>query len=371
MAACSAEHTITLDANGEVWAYGYNRFGQCGADNDGEDVRVPSKVNGIQRVMLVEAGGYYSVCLDEDGDVWVFGHNMRGQLGIGTKDKKYIPTKVTDLKGVISVSCGFEHTLCLTSENMVYAFGNNNNGQFGIDTTSLYNPTPIQVPLNDRIQEISCGNHYSVFLSCNGDVSVCGENDLGQLGLGDYDSRLIPVKNPYLSDIVHVACGRDHTVVLNSNNGLFSFGDNNRGQLCLNDKENRCNPQKISFKEGIHAISCGQSHTLILDITQRVWVFGFKELSLDRIDGYHDAIVLNEPKNVCLMSSGGDQVLLKTTSNEIWGFGFNEQSQLMPRLDVYSDIIRKPKPMPSQYSNIIGTPISTSRIKSAKKIPVQ
>ena len=370
MSVSCSYHTLTLDDNGFVWAFGRNDKGQCGIDTKGEDVEVPTKIEKLESVIQIVTGCKSSVCVDVDGHVWSFGDNSLGQLGLGDFKTVFTPTRVEGLDNIVAVARGRDHTLCLSSDSVLYGFGRNHMGQLGIPTKSQYNSIPKVIPLDEKIRTIACGGGHSVLLTFDGDVWVCGHNRFGQLGLGDDEDKTFFIKNPNLSDIVSVSCGIFHTILMNSEGEIFSSGNNMIGQLCLNDKENRSLPQKVLFSGEIYSISCGCYYTMFLDTSNRVWVFGMTNLNEDTIDGYHRGVMLQEPSNVCLLSSGGYHVLLKCTSNEIWAFGNNENNQLgLSSRNLSTKVIRKPEKLPSSYSHIIGTPIDIfkSRTKSARK----
>ena len=370
---CGYEHTLTLDDNGDLWAFGRNNYGQCGIDTNGDDVNVPTKIFGSMDIVHIAAGSYFSACVDVEGHLWTFGKNDKGQLGHGDTKNRSTPTRVEGLDNIRFIYCGSFHTICISSNHKVYAFGDNKNGQIGICKSVDHELLPVLVPLDVDIKQIACGGYHNIFLTYDNDVWVCGFNEQGQLGLGDNENRNTPVNNPFLNDIVSVACGSNHTIVMNSEHQLFSFGYNNNGQLGVGDHKTKNKPEPVQFSEEIHSFSCGTYHTLILDTSNRILVFGINTIEGDRIDGYHDGIMLNEPSDVCLMSNGGYHIILKTVSNEIWAFGYNDYHQLpLPFLneDENGDrIIKIPERAPPEHNHIIGTTIDRfkSHAKSARK----
>ena len=64
-------------------------------------------------------------------------------------------------------------------------------------------------------------------------------NDDGQLGLGDENERNLPeriLKSPdNVAKFIKIACGCSHTVLLGYKNQVYSFGQNDYGQLGLGD----------------------------------------------------------------------------------------------------------------------------------------
>lgn len=100
------------------------------------------------------ASGEFFICLTSTGEVWVFGLNSSGQLGLGHTRSIDTPTRVdkfapaaqpngniaaasqTPLPSkIVSIAAGRSHSLVLTSEGSVYAFGRNVEGQLGLAQT--------------------------------------------------------------------------------------------------------------------------------------------------------------------------------------------------------------------------------------------
>jgi hypothetical protein len=95
--AAGAMHSLVLTESGEVYAWGDNEFGQLGLGD--MVVRLtPTKVEGLPKVKAVAAGYDHSLVLTESGEVYAWGWNDYGQLGLGDTEDRLTPTKVTDLR---------------------------------------------------------------------------------------------------------------------------------------------------------------------------------------------------------------------------------------------------------------------------------
>jgi len=96
--AAGANHSIAVDLDGAVWAWGSNAYGQLGNNSQAvsaKAVRVlsealdpltglPIPLTGIVSVGVGGSGGNASsIALDENGEIWVWGRNNLGQLGNG------------------------------------------------------------------------------------------------------------------------------------------------------------------------------------------------------------------------------------------------------------------------------------------------
>jgi alpha-tubulin suppressor-like RCC1 family protein len=133
---CSYEHSLVLLENGTVYAFGYNSFGQLGL-GDTNNRNVPTLIPSLSNVKQISCGYDFSLALLNDGTVYGFGDNYDGDLGLGNDTNgKCIPTLIPSLSNVKQISCGYEHSLALLNNGDVYTFGHNDNGQLGLGDTN-------------------------------------------------------------------------------------------------------------------------------------------------------------------------------------------------------------------------------------------
>ena len=126
-------------------------------------------------------------------------------------------------KLVADVGCGHNFTVCVTSSGDVYAFGSNDEGALGvgedddIDASALPlrvalpalpAPAPSGIPMSPStaatVSAVSCGSFHVVAQTECGRVLAWGNNEYGQLGLGDEDPRFAPVLVELTSRVVQV-----------------------------------------------------------------------------------------------------------------------------------------------------------------------
>ena len=75
----------------------------------------------------IECGYAHSMCIDTNNDLFVFGSNVYGQLGLGDTNNRRTVINYPLFSNIIDVSKGGNHTFVKTSNNEIYAFGNNKN----------------------------------------------------------------------------------------------------------------------------------------------------------------------------------------------------------------------------------------------------
>ncbi|PRP78657.1 regulator of chromosome condensation [Planoprotostelium fungivorum] len=117
-----------------VYAWGWSEHGQIGVNGtQGEKkIEIPTKIEGLQRVKTVVGAKHgHSLAVTEDGDLFAWGWNEQGQLGLGDTYDRTVPNHVTSLKSVVDVDGGYKHTAVLNDRGEVFAFGDSVYGQLG------------------------------------------------------------------------------------------------------------------------------------------------------------------------------------------------------------------------------------------------
>lgn len=92
------------------------------------------------KVLQLESGLNFSVCLLENGNLYVRGANDKGQLGLGI-DTPVMHFWRLSKQDVIKVACGDEHLLAIGNDYTLYGTGNNTSGQLGLINVPLGSPS--------------------------------------------------------------------------------------------------------------------------------------------------------------------------------------------------------------------------------------
>jgi len=126
-------HYFALYVDGRVRAWGDNNADQLGLGPDAPNtIDVPRLIPNLFDIVEIVAAHEYTIALDADGHVWTWGSNHYGQLGDGTLASHDMPYMIPELENIISVSAGWEHSLAMNSSGDVFAWGNNKYGQLGV-----------------------------------------------------------------------------------------------------------------------------------------------------------------------------------------------------------------------------------------------
>ncbi|XP_059867961.1 E3 ISG15--protein ligase HERC5 isoform X1 [Delphinus delphis] len=243
-----AEHMLVLSSDGKPFEYNYSikhaRF-QC---------ILQEKNNIIQ----ITCGDYHSLALSKGGELFAWGQNSDGQLGVG-RGFASVPTPqiVEHLSGVplVQISAGEAHSMALSMSGNIYSWGRNDCGQLGLGhTDNKDSPCLIEMLDNQKVEFLACGGSHTALLTKGGLVFTFGAGKYGQLGHNSTQNELRPclVTGLVGNRVTQIACGRQHTLAYVSDLGkVFSFGSGKEGQLGNGGTHNQlipC-PMKLSSKE--------------------------------------------------------------------------------------------------------------------------
>ncbi len=173
--------------------------------------------------------------ITEDGTLWMWGNNSRGQLGNGTRTNSQEPIQVLD--EVVSVSCSEYHTAAIRSDgslwlwgsNMLGALGNGGGGNaydgFGMPCQT----TPVKIM--DDVAAVSCTTYYTAALKTDGSLWTWGSSTkIGNGGTGNASHygdayQSVPVK--IMDDVVFVS----GSAAIKNDGSLWMWGSSSFGQL--------------------------------------------------------------------------------------------------------------------------------------------
>ncbi|KAK9506239.1 hypothetical protein O3M35_008210 [Rhynocoris fuscipes] len=253
-AACGENHSMALNEWGQVFTWGSDKYGQLGVNSFGEDVRKPKivKILATYNVIQIACGYRHCLALTNKGELYAWGSNEYGQLGLGLKVKSVPqPTRVSSLNGlpIALIACGAHHSFVISKSGAVYGWGKNRFGQLGLNSEvdHIY-PCQLKTLRSIKVKYIVCGEDFSVFLTQDGGVMTCGAGQYGQLGHGSTSNEILPRKVLELmgTTVTQVCCGRRHTLAyVPSRERVYSFGVGGAGQLGTKQLVNHYSPQVV------------------------------------------------------------------------------------------------------------------------------
>jgi alpha-tubulin suppressor-like RCC1 family protein len=290
-------HSIALQNNGTVWSWGWNDFGSLGNGSDVERLsngglntrKLPDIVENLSNVVAISCSNH-NMALESDGTVWTWGLNGHGQSGVERPTKAVtVPTKIEGLENVVSINAGIDSSYAIKKDGTLWSWGTNTGSMSGNQSTK-----PVQVwdssdKLMSQDQPVGIQGVYSIsanwhkiLLKEDGTVWGWGDNNYGQLGD-------LPNGESYYSDgIVNSSSGNTYTkpTQINGIEGAIAvMAADKYSAALLSDgtvyawgKSFGKAPQKVDRLENIIAIAPGtpliSSHSIAVRNDGSVLVWG-------------------------------------------------------------------------------------------------
>jgi alpha-tubulin suppressor-like RCC1 family protein len=268
-------HTCALLDNGQVKCWGWSVDGELGlgdtsarGDGPGEmGDSLPAVSLGTGRTAVaISAGSWHTCARLDNGQSKCWGANADGQLGLGdTANRGDNPGEMGDSLPAVALGtgrtataiwAGGRHTCALLDNGQLKCWGSNQFGQCGVGDTITRGDGPGE--MGDSLPSVSLGTgrtasslwtgyrHNCARLD-NGQTKCWGNNDSGQLGLGDTNTRgdgpgemgdslpavLLGTGRTALS--ISASSDNGYTCARLDNAQVKCWGNNSNGRLGLGD----------------------------------------------------------------------------------------------------------------------------------------
>jgi len=294
-------HMMIIQTDGSLWGIGDNYYGQLG-DGTTEDRYDFVRIGTSYDWRSVSVGDFHTAAIEARAGgervLHIWGNNAYGQLGDGTHTDRHSPIRVDEVNPVLSVSAGGNHTIAIDpngnvwewgykimeippsprshwleidEDSVLWGWGNNEFGQ-------LARPDPEEngpVAIMDSVAAVAVGELHSLALGLDGTLFSWGNNWFGQLGDGTRSRRL----NTHEYEVIeiigavrHISAGDYHSLALCENNTLWTWGRNDWGQL--GDGTTTMNPTPTPVAQNIAYARAGENYTMAIGLNNEIHIWG-------------------------------------------------------------------------------------------------
>ena len=282
--AAGGLHSLALKNNGTVWAWGENDDGQLG-EGTNNDAASPVQVKAftLVRAVAIAAGDKHSLAVDGNGEVWAWGKNDFGQLGDSSIVNRSTPVKVKQLTSVTQVAAGATHSLARKSDGSVWAWGDRRHLQLGDAALPPSSWTPVRVQFGlpvtppqyiSDIVTIAAGGEHNLVLNTNSEMLAWGSDKyLESSGIGGGFGSTAPdgttvMFSQFLQGIpgklLAISAGTNHSLALTDDGRVWAWGRNDQGQLGDSTFIDPFGIFPVKLLRGAKAIAAGGGHSLAL-----------------------------------------------------------------------------------------------------------
>jgi prepilin-type N-terminal cleavage/methylation domain-containing protein len=284
-AKTNSRHSLAIKPDGTLWSWGVNHRGQLGNGTKDPDATTPHPTPsqiGTATWSSVFVGNDTSFALKSDGSLYAWGVNYFGQVGNTTNNTNYngvsTPTQIPGTWKTIAT--GLEYTLGIKSDGTLWAWGRNQSGQLATSTTAMGgdvpHPTPIQIGTSTWTN-IAAANYTSYGIKSDGTLWAWGANAQGQLGNGTSAGGSFPTPSQIPGSWTSITAGSDQALGIKSDGTLWAWGRNYFGQLgnATNVGTNNGNGTPTQIAGNWIDAAGGVNYSVGIKSDGTVWGFGY------------------------------------------------------------------------------------------------
>jgi alpha-tubulin suppressor-like RCC1 family protein len=234
----AGSHILAITVTGELWAWGDNSFGQLGVGGTTRRL-TPTRVGTDSDWSAVATGYAHTLALKTDGSLWSWGFDGVGQLGHGVvlPEPPDEPRKVLEPTRVLPGTFDWKFIAAGDGRSLAIRGASRTLWHWGVDVGT----SPVQLGISTGWDQVSAGVGQTDYVlglktdhtmwSWGREVPPITGNESGQLGQGDTNAHPAPTKIGTETDWASISAGGTHGLARKTDGRLFAWGDNNGGQL--------------------------------------------------------------------------------------------------------------------------------------------
>ena len=279
----------------------------------------------------IVAGATYMFYLTGDGDLYAWGDNRYGVLGVGpTPAVVDTPTFVMSgvAKVVTSAANAYENgdttfsTAILTTDGRLFTVGRNTCGQLcrnGQNDDS----TLKEVKLSFKVADVSLGHDHLLIVDTAGNLWGIGSNAYGALGttnLGGNVTSLVKLD----TNVAFASAGRRSTVYVKNDGTLWGVGDNRWKKMSQSHGEQIHTP--VQILKDVEFLDSGEHQVLAVDHTGQLYYSGWRTLHGFNQGGGNNPTFVPVMKNVKKADIYFGNMVVLSEDGKAYVYGLNTEN---------------------------------------------
>jgi len=289
-----SDHSCGIATDEQLYCWGYNGDGQLGIPA-GEAKAYPNLVPSVQRFRSVSGGRYHTCGVTLSGGIICWGQN---------RDGRAIPGDPVSFQ---AVQAGLLHTCGLSMSREVWCWGSNGEGQLGSGTAGP-SGAETRVSAGTQYKAVAAGGLHTCGIKEDGTAWCWGSNAEGQLGTGDPIFR-------------YIDAGSYHSCGIATDEQLYCWGYNGDGQLGIPAGEAKAYPILVPNLQRFRSVSGGRYHTCGVTLSGGIICWGQNRDS---------RAIPGDPVSFQAVQAGLLHTCGLNMSRQIWCWGSNGEGQVGP-----------------------------------------
>ena len=305
----------------------------------------------VGKIKATYDNGWSYYVINSKGEVYAWGSNSCGELGIGNTEDQDTPVKIEGLTNVEEIYTVDNSSYAKTAKGETYAWGNNEYGELGIGNTENQD-TPVKIENLKDIEEIYVYEHSAYAKTTKGEVYVWGDNELGQLGIGNVEKQIIPIKIEEIKNAEKIY-GVLYWICIKDKNGeVFEIGEQGWEKIGIDVEEiyatvaydyfikttsgeiyepSEDGWSKIEELKDIKKMYFDGTSIFAVTLSGEVYAWGDNEdgkLGIGNTEDQNTPVKIEGLINVKEILTYDEGIFAITTNGELYGWGNNKYGQL-------------------------------------------
>jgi len=325
----------------QLWSWGRNDYGQLGIGAN-PDRSSPVQVGALTTWAEVSGGGGFTAAVTTSGTLFSWGNGGDGRLGQGESSiSRSSPVQVGALADWAKVHTGQAFCAAIKTNSTIWSWGSNYNGQLGRNSnngssTLAQRASPVQIGSLTNWARVSVGARFCMAVKTDGTMWSWGRNTYGELSQNDTDDRSSPVQVGSLTTWSKTAAGYNHCLAIRTNGTLWSWGRNLSGQLGHNNNIERSSPVQIGALTTWAEIAAGDNFSLAITTSGTLFAWGGSSAGQTGINTNQNAsspVQVGALTGWSQVSAGSEFGIARKTDGSIWSWGNQQFGRLGQGVD--------------------------------------
>jgi len=272
--------TCAINTAGKAYAWGEGADGRLGTGST-TDTCSPNQIGAltdwVPKGPFAIGGTRYGMhFIKANGTLWAWGKNNYGQIGDGTTTARSSPVQIGALTTWRYVSAGAsEHVIAITTSGTMFSWGSGSSGRTGHSNTTSY-CSPVQIGALTTWARVRCGGSSGNWaVRTDGKMFTWGTGTGGQLGLGNTTAYSSPKQVGALTTWASSISGTHHGGCIKSDNTLWSWGSGGSGRTGHNNTTDYSSPVQVTAPAVTWLYAdAGQYSTMGQDVDGYLYMWG-------------------------------------------------------------------------------------------------